>query len=331
VSIRLFRIVVILCLTHFSFVFCSDFVLEPVKGFQKSVQEMDASYLVDGVARGTVSLARHTVGGFADSTAMLAETFSKNMTVLTLDRRYAQKRDRGEMLRNHHGDVNVAVGFESGVQKLVQGFLEGVTGVVKAPIRGAEKRGFEGFAKGIGKGLLGLLVKPIIGISDGITDVMIGVKGSIDGGAGLQGLQLTHVRPRRPLYGSERAIRPYSLADAAAAALMLRTRLAGENYLSHVDMGDRVALLSVKRLVLLGPNGEEVLVLKYKHIDSLEVQSIVQEDQSPGWGIIVVLNTPRRNGSDLEVISCQEKAQAEELRSQIEQGMAALGKELQRL
>jgi hypothetical protein len=96
-------------------------------------------------------------------------------------------------------------------------------------------------------------------------------------------------------------------------------------------MGDRVALLSVKRLVLLGPNGEEVLVLKYKHIDSLEVQSIVQEDQSPGWGIIVVLNTPRRNGSDLEVISCQEKAQAEELRSQIEQGMAALGKELQRL
>eukprot|EP00977_Amphora_coffeiformis_P011237 scaffold2704_cov159-Amphora_coffeaeformis.AAC.7 len=38
----------------------SDFVLEPVKGFQRSVQEMDASYLVDGVARGTLSLARHT-------------------------------------------------------------------------------------------------------------------------------------------------------------------------------------------------------------------------------------------------------------------------------
>ena len=35
----------------------SDFVLEPVKGFQRSVQEMDASHLVDGVARGT--LVRH--------------------------------------------------------------------------------------------------------------------------------------------------------------------------------------------------------------------------------------------------------------------------------
>lgn len=288
---------------------------------------MDASYLVDGVARGTVSLARHTVGGFADSTAMLTETFSKNMTVLTLDRRYAQKRDRGDILRNQ-GDVNVGVGFESGVQKLVQGFLEGVTGVVKAPIRGAEKRGFEGFAKGMGKGLLGLLVKPIIGISDGITDVMIGVKGSVEGGSGLQVVQLTHVRPRRALYGRERVIRPYSLADAAAAALMLRTRLAGENYLSHVDMGDRVALLSVKRLLLLGPNGEELLVLKFKHIDCLQVRSIEQQDKTPGWAIVVILNTPRRNASEIEIINCKEQGQGNELCSQLEQGMRTVGKEL---
>lgn len=302
-------------------------MLEPVKGFQKSVQEMDATYLVDGVARGTVSLARHTVGGIADSTAMLTETFSKNMTVLTLDRRYAQKRDRGEILRNH-GDVNVAVGFESGIQKLVQGFLEGVTGVVKAPIRGAEKRGFEGFAKGIGKGLLGLLVKPIIGISDGITDVMIGVKGSVEGASGQHGLQLTHVRPRRALYGRERVMRPYALADAAASALMLRTRLAGENYLSHVDMGDRVALLSAKRLLLLGANGEELLVLKYKHIESLDVRSFEQEDLTFEWGILVVLNTPRRNGSEIEIVNCKEKSLALELCSQLEQGMRTVGKEI---
>ena len=48
-------------------------------------------------------------------------------------------------------------------------------------MRGAETRGVEGFAKGIGKGLLGLLVKPVIGLSDAATDVMIGVKGSVEG------------------------------------------------------------------------------------------------------------------------------------------------------
>ena len=281
---------------------------------------MDASYLVDGVTRGTLSLARHTVGGFADSAAMLAETFSKNMTVLTLDRRYAQKRDRGDMLREHD-DINVASGLGSGVQKLVSGFLEGVTGVVRAPIRGAEKRGLEGFAKGIGKGLLGLLVKPIIGISDGFTDVMIGVKGTVDGARGqATQRQLTQVRPRRALYGREKAVRPFNFADAAASALMLRTRLAGECYLGHVDMGDRVALLSVKRLLLLGRHGEELLVLKFKHVESVEVRGVSLDDGGPGWGVIVLLNTPRSNGSEVEVITCREKAHAQDLCTQLERG-----------
>lgn len=299
----------------------SDFVLEPVKGFQRSVQEMDASYLVDGVARGTLSLARHTVGGFANSAAALAETFSKNMTVLALDRRYAQKRDRGDDLRTHQGDMNVALGLGSGVQKLVHGFLEGVTGVVKAPIRGAEKRGLEGFAKGVGKGLLGLLVKPLVGISDGLTDVMIGVKGSVDGASGGQSGLMLQIRPRRPVYGRDRAIRPYNLADAAALALMQRTRLAGELYLSHLDMGDRLALLSVKRILLMGPLGEELLVLKYKHIERAEMRAISLADGSPGWGIILVLNTPRRNGSEVEVINCREQWQASALLSHIEEGI----------
>lgn len=293
-----------------------DFVLEPARGFQRSVQEMDASHLVDGVARGTLSLARHTVGGFADSAALLAETFSKNMTVLTLDRRYALNRDRGDLFRAQD-DINVAHGIGSGAQKLARGFLDGVAGVVKAPIRGAEKRGLEGFAKGVGKGLLGLLVKPIIGISDGFTDVMIGVRGSLDGASG-QSSQVSQVRPVRAFYGRERAIRPYSFADAAASALMLQTRLAGEQYLSHLDMGNRVALLSVKRLVILGRQGQELLVLKLKHIESVTARNVGGESTS-NWGVIVLLNTPRQNGSEVEVILCQEH-QAPELARKLDEG-----------
>jgi hypothetical protein len=251
---------------------------------------------------------------------MLAETFSKNLTVLTLDRRYAQKRDRGEMLRDLD-DVNVASGLGSGVQKLITGFLEGVTGVVRAPIRGAEKRGFEGFAKGIGKGLLGLLVKPIIGISDGFSDVMIGVKGSVEGASG-RGHHLTQIRPRRALYGREKALRVYNVADAAASALMLRSRLGGEAYLNHVDMGDQLALLSVERLLVLGPAGEERLVLSVEHIESVEVRKL--DDEKNGgcwWAVMVYRNAPRRNGSEMDVIRCKEKAHAMELCSQLEQAV----------
>jgi len=181
---------------------------------------------------------------------------------------------------------------------------------------------FPGFAKGIGKGLLGLLVKPIIGISDGITDVMIGVKGSVEGSSGSRGSgPVQQIRPRRALYGPDRIVRSYNVTDAAACALMMRSRLAGENYLSHLDMGDRVALLSAKRLLLLGSKGEEQLVLKFKHIESLSVREIKQEDGSMGWGIIVVLNTPRRNGSEVEVVNCSDNAQAEELSQLLDQGI----------
>lgn len=277
----------------------SDFVNQPVRGLKKSMKELDPMYLVDGVARGTESLARHAVGGFADSASLLTETFSKNMAVLTLDRRYAQKRDRSKQLRLNAGTtVTLAGGVESGFVKLVQGFMDGVTGVVKAPIRGAEKRGIEGFAKGVGKGLLGLLVKPIIGISDAATDVMIGVKNSVEhNGAGQQQyltLERNQFRPRRPFYGQDKVLKPYKLEDAAAATLMLRSKCAGDNYLSHLDLGDRVALLSVRRFVLLGNKGQELLSLKYKHVSRAEVRQIPLDDNTIGWAIIIVLNTPQR-------------------------------------
>lgn len=303
----------------------SDFVNEPVKGFKRSLKELDPGYVVDGVARGTESLARHTVGGLADSASLLMETFAKYMAVVTLDRRYAQQRDRRRSLRNRNEvRVTLAGGVESGFSKLVQGFHEGVTGVVRAPIRGAEKRGFEGFAKGLGKGLLGLLMKPIIGITDAATDVMIGVKSTVEYKEEQQqslALLKNQLRPRRPMYGRDKVLRPYSLEDSAAATLMLRTRCAGENYMSHLDMNDRVALLSVKRLIILGPHGEEQLALKYKHVEKLEVRSIKQEDGSDGWGIVVILNTPRRNGSDVEVISCHSEQEAIALCSQIRRGV----------
>ena len=301
----------------------SDFVNEPVKGLRKSVEELDPSYVVGGVARGTKSLARHAVGGFAGSASLLTETLSKNMAVITLDRRYAQRRDRRNTLRSPDRDFAVTFfeGVESGAVKLVRGVWDGVSGVVKAPLRGAERHGMEGFAKGIGKGLLGLLVKPMIGLSDAATDVMIGVQGSVEGKSSLlRGSRHSQVRPRRPMYGRDRVLRPYAVADAAAATLMLRTKLAGENYLSHCDMDDQVAILSVKRALLLGSNGEEILLVKFKHIEKVSVQPM--DGGTDEWAVVVVLNYHRSNERPVKVIKCKSKGVAIELCSQLNRGVS---------
>lgn len=124
------------------------------------------------------------------------------------------------------------------------------------------------------------------------------------------------------MYGREKVLRPYSMEDAAAATLMLKTRCAGENYMSHLEMNDRVALLSIKRLIILGQTGEEQLALKFKHVSRLEVRSIRENDGiTEGWAIVVILNTPRRNGSDLEVISCRSEQEAIDLCMLIQRGV----------
>ena len=40
----------------------------------------------------------------------------------------------------------------------------GVSGIITKPIEGAKEDGLAGFGKGIGKGLLGTVVKPVSGV-----------------------------------------------------------------------------------------------------------------------------------------------------------------------
>lgn len=212
---------------------------------------------------------------------------------------------------------------------------------------GAERSGFEGFAKGLGKGLLGLLVKvrmftrekdlpslllnfqnffgyrvkPMIGISDAATDVFIGVKSSVEGDGHHVVDQRQQVRLRRAFYGWERQLRQYNLADAAACALMLRSCIGGQSFLSHLDMDDRVALLSDKRLLLLDSEGQKLLLVKFKHVSNVEVRQFGQNQ----WTVLIMLNTPCKNGSEVEVVnSCKDQAEAQELCNQIKHAMSLL-------
>ncbi len=289
------------------------------------MEELDPSYVMDGVARGTGSLARHTVGGIVDSASLLTETFSKNMAVLTLDRKYAQRRDRFKVMPGTN--TTFVGGVESGVGKLLRGVAEGVIGVVRAPMNGAKKRGVEGFAKGVGKGLLGLVVKPVIGISDAATDLMVGVKGTLEGvGSDAQKVSANQlqVRPRRAFYGRDRRLKPYVFVDSISAAIMMRTRLGGENYLSHVDMGGRVVIISVKRFLLLGDDGEQQLLIKLKNIKRIDLRKVPKPGGGSEWGVLIFLKTPRNNGNEVEVITTPDKIIAKDICSKIQLGITQL-------
>lgn len=44
--------------------------------------------------------------------------------------------------------------------------MEGVTGIVTKPVRGAKEGGVGGFFKGVGKGAIGLVARPAAGVVD---------------------------------------------------------------------------------------------------------------------------------------------------------------------
>lgn len=240
---------------------------------------------------------------------MLTETAAKNMAVLTLDRKYAQRRDRVMKLKaNDAKAVTILRGLESGMQKLVNGIMEGVTGVVSKPIRGAERSGFEGFAKGIGKGLLGLIVKPVIGTTDLLTDTLQGVKGSVEGNNSEEMLTLhSQVRPRRALYGRDRVVKPYRIDDATAATIQTKSILGGEEYFGHVDMVKTVALISVTRLLLLSGDGKQLLLLPLNEIKSISVRPQIVSTQ---FVVTISLHEPKADGSFVEEIECDDEKMA---------------------
>ncbi len=52
------------------------------------------------------------------------------------------------------------------MNSLFQGFVDGFSGVFTKPFKGAKADGVEGFFKGLGKGAIGLVVRPTAGVID---------------------------------------------------------------------------------------------------------------------------------------------------------------------
>lgn len=65
-------------------------------------------------------------------------------------------------------------GIGSAGNSLARGLSDGVSGLIQNPLKGAEKDGLAGFAKGFGTGMLGLVMKPAVGVADAATDVLQG-------------------------------------------------------------------------------------------------------------------------------------------------------------
>ena len=71
---------------------------------------------------------------------------------------------------------NIATGLAVGTGSMISGVVSGLAGLVTEPYKGLKTSGLKGATIGLGKGLLGLLCKPVAGTLDFLSYSVRGIK-----------------------------------------------------------------------------------------------------------------------------------------------------------
>ncbi|PSS01845.1 Vacuolar protein sorting-associated protein like [Actinidia chinensis var. chinensis] len=151
--------------------------------------------LITGMAQGTTSLLSNTVFAISDAATQFSRAAHKGIVAFTFDDQAVagvEKQQKGE---------------SSHSKGVVNEFLEGLTGLLQSPIKGAEKYGLPGVLSGVALGITGLVARPAASILEvtGKTAQSIRNRSKLHNMAA----QRLRVRLPRPL-SRELPLRPYS-------------------------------------------------------------------------------------------------------------------------
>ena len=185
------------------------FFREPRRGALRS-----PSAFARGVARGTGGLVGGVLGGGVSAGASIFSAGFKIAVIgsanLSGDSQYARRRQ----LAAQHRATGVRQGLKMGAEALQDGFKSGLTGLVKAPVRGAMQSGASGAVRGLGLGLAGAFAKPMSGLAGFASKLAEGV-GS-EAKKVVQATQLDgglhtgpRLRVRQPRLLADGILRPY--------------------------------------------------------------------------------------------------------------------------
>ena len=154
-----------------------DFFLQPSRELKNITK--NPSRVGVGVLKGTLSLFSNSTSGIFGFASNLGATFGHTATILTLDDHFKrlhseqkalQKRYYDRMKKKGFGHVTMMVSRP--FHDIAFGVLSASTGLLTEPYRGLKRDGAVGLVRGVAVGMIGVVVKPIVGLSDAFTHVM---------------------------------------------------------------------------------------------------------------------------------------------------------------
>ncbi|XP_071548119.1 LOW QUALITY PROTEIN: intermembrane lipid transfer protein VPS13A-like [Panulirus ornatus] len=182
-----------------------DLIYQPALGIVEGPDEF-----AEGIARGAQSLMGHVVGGTANSLSLISSALGNTVALLSFDQEYRKKRERRLGMHTSFPRTFLRAGHT-----FVMGVVLGLSGVVVKPVAGAQQDGVEGFFRGLGRGIMGLITKPALGVIDSVAMACDGIRRAVDLGHDVI------VRSRVPRHVSPYiAMHPYDSHEAAGMLLL---------------------------------------------------------------------------------------------------------------
>ncbi|SNX84266.1 related to VPS13 - involved in regulating membrane traffic [Melanopsichium pennsylvanicum] len=204
-----------------------------------------------GIARGASSFVKKTVFGLTDSVSKVTGSIGKGLAAATMDKEFQSRR---RMTRFRNKPRHALYGITAGANSLFTSVASGFEGLALRPLEGAEQGGAGGFLKGVGKGLVGAITKPAVGVFDLASNVTEGMRNTT-----MVFDQNDIDRVRLPRYiANDGIVRPYSDREALGQTWLKNVdngRLMKDCYVAHVDVasheGDAAIMLTVSRMLYI--------------------------------------------------------------------------------
>jgi len=232
----------------------ADIFYEPYNGLVTHGSNREIGF---GIARGAGSFVKKTVFGVSDSVSKVTGSIGKGLSAVTLDQEFQTKRQT-QLRRNR--PRHALYGVSAGASSLVSSVASGFEGLARKPFEGAEAEGAAGFFKGFGKGIVGVVTKPVVGLFDFASNVTEGIRNTT---TVFDMRELDRIRLPR-FIASDGILRPYSEREALGQSWLqsLDVQFATENYVAHLDVAgedDTIALLTETRILMVRPNNQRVV------------------------------------------------------------------------
>ncbi|XP_078445725.1 vacuolar protein sorting-associated protein, putative (DUF1162) isoform X2 [Wolffia australiana] len=194
--------------------------------------------LITGVARGSKSLIGSTIYAMSSAASQFSKAVHKGIVTLTFDGHVDEKIEKQKNIQDSQG------------KGIVDDVLEGLTGLLQSPIRGAEKHGLPGIISGVALGAAGLVARPAVSILETTEKAALSIKRL----SSPQQPKRFRMRLPRPL-ARDLPLSPYSWEEAIGVSTLSQadsSRLKDELFVKcRALKSDGQFIIMTERLVLI--------------------------------------------------------------------------------